>query len=146
MKPTYEDITKYHSQATRLLVDIECYSLPMEIQITKVIDGGAMFAFANGWNTQWVKTEQVDVLHVFPPKELTKRLWDLEEAEKKKARKQDHKEIHEIINRPVGGVLTSKQLSDLFSEVYKKPLPPLPKPKKLKKCKKKKNSHTESSK
>ena len=78
MKPTHEDIVKYHSQKYKLLVNIDCYALPIELRISNVVDGGAIFSFGNGFIPQWVKTDQVDVLHVFPPPPRTETFGSIQ--------------------------------------------------------------------
>lgn len=137
MKPTYEDIVKYHSQSTQLLVNIDCYSLPLEIKITNVIDGGAVFKFIQRGNWmadsgQWVKTDQVEVLHIFPPQELVQRIKDLEKPIITIA------EVQKVLTKVENTkVLTGRILDELFNDLT---IPKtLSKSPKKKKCKKKKD-------
>jgi len=136
MKPTYEDIVKYHSQATRLLVNIECYALPLEIRIVNVIEDGAIFQFnqAGSWmmGGQWVKTEQVEVLHVFPPKELIARIHELENPIL------TIKDVKQVLAKAEDtNVLTYALLEEVHKHLTDT---------KKKKCKKKKNCPTDSTK
>ncbi len=142
-KPSYEDIIRFQSQATQLLVEIEYYAMPVQLQVNQVVDGGAVFSFTNGFTTQWAKTQDVTVLHIFPPRELLQRLHQLKEAEKKTAQREDVKEIQGVLDKPA---LTQKALDDIFNEWRLVTGDgDFLKPKKVKKPRKKKNEHKKSS-
>jgi hypothetical protein len=67
MKPTQEDIIKYASQHTRLIVDVDCYGAPIEIIVQKQLNDGELFQAGIGWGVRWFKTNQVDILAMLPP-------------------------------------------------------------------------------
>lgn len=65
--PTCEDIIKYHSQKTKLLVTHEAFALPMEVQVARYIEDGEYFAHNNGFGYTWFKTSDLRVEALFPP-------------------------------------------------------------------------------
>jgi hypothetical protein len=114
--PTCEDIVRYRSQATRLLLKLPCWGCPVEAQITKVVNGGEYFVYSIlGMTNHWACIREVEILYMFPPQELTERIRDLETpvvtvGEVKKVLKKADK-----TNKQIG-----KTLKELFDEQTKK--------------------------
>ena len=148
MKPTYEDIVKYHSQKTLLLVNIECYALPLAIRIIDVIEDGAIFKFAQNesWmmGGQWVKTEQVEVLYIFPSAQLLERMRELEKPVLTLKDVAQTLAKAEVTNKSVGKCLDI--IFDSWATLDKGTKLPKTIEKKPKKCKRKKNCPTDSTK
>ena len=134
-KPSYEDIVRFHSQSTRLLLSLESYALPIETQIRRILDGGAYFSFSNGWQEQWVPIQDVTVLWIFPPRDLVLRLNELKRGNAKKEQQTDHKAIEDALLRAATKFYDAETVDRIFGSA--------PKPEKKKKCKKKKKCPTE---
>lgn len=67
--PTCEDIIKYHSQKTKLLVSADSYLTPFEMTVLRYIEDGEFFVSAvGGWGqSQWFRRQDVRVEAMFPP-------------------------------------------------------------------------------
>lgn len=67
-RPTGEDMIKYASQKSTLLLQIDFLVHPVELQIEDVAEGGKLFKTKHGW----LETRTAKVLHLFPPPDMPK--------------------------------------------------------------------------
>lgn len=65
---THEDLQRFRLAGQRLLIEVDCYSTPMEGVVVDVVDGAFKFRVGCAFYGQefWLKSLETRVLHLFP--------------------------------------------------------------------------------
>lgn len=63
-RPTYEDLRKYCTLKTQLLIRVECYTNPLLCSVQRFSPNGEFVELGNGWMGVWVAPHEMEVLDI----------------------------------------------------------------------------------